>query len=71
MLIVGYFYLASGLLVPGWALIPLWILWLGLTWYGVRLAGAGTYAVLAVPMLAGAVWFLVITLGEQILGWQG
>ncbi|WP_141137398.1 hypothetical protein [Blastococcus mobilis] len=27
-LVVGYFSLVSGLVVPGYALIPLWILWL-------------------------------------------
>ena len=71
MLVAGYFYLASGLLVPGWALIPLWIIWFALVWYGVRLARAGSYLVLAVPVVAGVLWFLVITLGEQLLGWTG
>lgn len=70
MLAVGVFYLASGLVAPAWAIVILWIVWLVLALYGLRLARAGSYLVLAVPVVAGAIWFLVLTLGEQVLGWQ-
>lgn len=70
MLAVGVFYLASGLVAPIWAIVVLWLIWLGLAWYGLRLARAGSYLVLAVPIVAGAIWYLVLTVGEQALGWQ-
>lgn len=70
MLAVGVFYLASGLVAPGWAIVLLWIVWLVLAWYGVRLARAGSYLVLALPIVAGAIWYLTLTLGEQVLGWR-
>jgi len=34
------------------------------------LARAGSYLVLAVPVLAGVIWYLALTTGEQVLGWQ-
>ncbi|MDQ3054118.1 MAG: hypothetical protein M3R66_09975 [Actinomycetota bacterium] len=70
MLAVGVFYLASGLVAPVWAILILWIIWLALAWYGLRLARAGSYLVLVVPLVAGAIWYLVLTVGEQALGWQ-
>lgn len=70
MLVVGYFYLVSGLVVPGYALIPLWLIWLGLAWYGVRLARAASYLVLVIPVVAAVVWYGALILGEQVLGWQ-
>jgi len=70
MLAVGVFYLASGLVAPAWAILILWIIWLALAWYGLRLARAGSYFVLVVPLVAGAIWYLVLTVGEQALGWQ-
>ncbi len=63
-------YLASGLVAPIWAILVLWLIWLGLAWYGLRLARAGSYRVLAVPVLAAAIWYLVLAVGEQALGWQ-
>lgn len=70
MLGVGVFYLASGLVAPAWAIVVLWVVWLALALYGVRLARAGSYLVLAVPIVAAAIWYLSLTLGEQVLGWQ-
>ncbi len=70
MLGVGVFYLASGLVAPIWAIVVLWLIWLALAWYALRLARAGSYLVLAVPIVAGAIWYLVLTVGEQALGWQ-
>ena len=70
MLGVGVFYLASGLVAPAWAIVVLWVVWLALALYGVRLARAGSYLVLAVPIVASAIWYLSLTLGERVLGWQ-
>jgi hypothetical protein len=69
-LVVGYFYLAGGLVVPGYALIPLWVLWLVLAAVLVRLAVRRSWWTPAVPVAAAAVLVLVIVLGEQVFGWQ-
>jgi len=69
-LVVGYFYLAGGLVVPGYALIPLWLLWLVLAAVLVRLAVRRSWWTPAVPVAAAAVLVLVIVLGEQVFGWQ-
>ncbi len=55
MLFVGFFYVASGLVAPAWAIVALWVVWLALAWYGFRLARAGSYLVLGIPVLAGAI----------------
>jgi hypothetical protein len=67
---VGYFYLAGGLVIPGYVLIPLWILWLVLAGLLVRLALARSWWTPAVPITAAAVFVLVLVVGEQVLGWQ-
>ena len=68
---VGFFYAVSGLVVPGPWLFLLWLL------YGVLLAAAvwltrrRSYAVLAVPVVAGVAWFAIISAGEAWWGWTG
>lgn len=68
-LVVGYFYLSSGLMVPGPWLFILWGIWL-----------AGLYPLVTVfrrrrawtPLVAVAaavVWWLYLTIGEAVLGW--
>ena len=69
-LVVGYFYLAGGLVIPGYALIPLWVLWLVLAAVLVRLAVRRSWWTPAFPVAAAAVLVLVIVLGEQVFGWQ-
>jgi hypothetical protein len=69
-LVVGYFYLAGGLVIPGYALIPLWLLWLVLAAVLLRLAVRRSWWTPAVPVVAAAVLVLVVVLGEQVFGWQ-
>jgi hypothetical protein len=69
-LVVGYFYLVSGLVVPGYALVPLWIWWGLLTWVLVRLALRGSWWTPLVPVVAFGTWWLVLVLGQNVLGWQ-
>ena len=69
-LVVGYFYLVGGLVIPGYVLIPLWILWLVLAAWLLRLAVARSWWTPAVPVLAAAVLVLVLVLGDQVFGWQ-
>lgn len=70
LLAVLPFYLASGLVAPVWAIGLLLLAWLALAVTGVRSFRRRPWVVLLLPVLAGALWWLVITLGEQLLGWQ-
>jgi hypothetical protein len=69
-LVVGYFYLVGGLVIPGVVLIPLWRFWLGLTVVLVRLALRRSWWTLVVPLTAAAVMVRVIVIGDAILDWQ-
>lgn len=68
-LVVGFFYLISGLAVPGYALLPLWVWWGVLTAVLIRLAVRGSWWTLAVPVVAFATWWLVLTFGDAVLSW--
>ncbi len=68
---VGFFYAASGLLVPGPWLYLMWLLYLVLLGLAVWLARRGSYAVLAVPVVAAVAWWGVISLGEAYWAWSG
>jgi hypothetical protein len=69
-LVVGYFYLAGGLVIPGYVLIPLWIVWLLLAWWLVTLARRNSWWTPLAPVAAAVLFVVVITVGEQVLGWQ-
>jgi hypothetical protein len=69
-LVVGYFYLAGGLVIPGVVLIPLWLFWLGLSVVLVRLALRRSWWTPAVPLAAAAVMVLVIVIGDEVLDWR-
>jgi len=71
MLPVGFFYAASGLIVPGPWLFLLWVVFLVLVWVGVRLFRRRSFLVLAVPVVAAALWFGTLSAGEAWLGWTG
>jgi hypothetical protein len=62
-------YMASGLVAPGWAVIVLLVIWLGLLALGIYLLRTRPAWVLAVPVLAAAIWFAAISAGEAWLGW--
>ncbi len=69
-LVVGFYYLAGGLVIPGAVLFPLWLLWGALAFWLVRLAARGSWWTPAVPVAAAAVFVLVLVVGEQVLGWR-
>jgi len=71
MVPVGFFYAASGLLVPGPWLFLLWVVFLVLVSVGVRLFRRRSYLVLAVPVVAAALWFGTLSAGEAWFGWTG
>jgi hypothetical protein len=68
---VGFFYAASGLLMPGPWLFLLWVLFVVLVVLAVLLARRRSYWVLAVPVLGGAFWWGFVSAGEAWLGWTG
>ena len=69
-LVVGYFYLAGGLVIPGAVLIPLWLFWLASAAVLVRLAVRGSWWTPVVPVVAAAVFVLALVVGEQAFDWQ-
>ena len=71
MLPVGFFYAASGLVVPGPWLFLLWVVFLVLVSVGVRLFRRRSYLVLAVPVVAAALWLGTLSAGDAWFGWTG
>ncbi len=69
-LVVGFYYLAGGLVVPGPVLVPLWLFWLASAAVLVRLAVRRSWWTPVVPVLAALVFVAVLVGGEQWLGWQ-
>jgi hypothetical protein len=67
-LVVGFFYLASGLLVPGPGVAFLLGLWIGLLVLQM-MRRKRPKVVLAIPFIAAAVWFLVVEGGSRLFGW--
>jgi hypothetical protein len=68
-LVVGVFYLSSGLVAPLWAVAVLAVWWLLLAVQLSRLALRGSWWTPAVPVVAFATWYVVLTVGERVLGW--
>ncbi|MGY1832519.1 hypothetical protein ACI8AA_19065 [Geodermatophilus sp. SYSU D01180] len=68
-LVVGWFYLAGGLVVPGPVLVPLWLIWLAGAVVLVRLAVRRSWWTPAVPVEAAVLLGLVVAVGGELLGW--
>jgi hypothetical protein len=68
-LVVGVFYVSSGLVAPGWAVAVLLLWWVLLAVQLSRLALRGSWWTPAVPVVAFATWYVVLTAGERLLGW--
>ena len=68
-LVVGYFYLVSGLVAPIGAVALFLVWWLVLTLIGVLLMRRRSYLVLLVPVVAVTTWFGVMWFGGAVLGW--
>lgn len=66
-LVVGYFYLVTGLMAPFWGVGTLLLIWLALAIWGYRIRDRAL--VILVPLVAIAVWFVALSLGESLLGW--
>ena len=68
-LVVLPFYVSSGLVAPAWAVVSLLLLWVLLAAALVHLGRRRGAPALLVPPVALALWFLLVTAGEQLLGW--
>jgi hypothetical protein len=66
-LVAGFFFLASGLLAPLWAVILLLLIWAGLLAWGYR--NRRRPQVMLMPLAAAVVWFVVVQGGSMIFGW--
>jgi O-antigen ligase len=71
MVPVGFFYAASGLVVPGPYLFLMWAAYVVLLVVAVLLTRSRSYWVLAVPVVGGALWWVVVSAGERYLDWTG
>lgn len=68
-LVVGFFYLSSGLVAPLWAIVVLLAWWVVQSVALVRLALRRSYWVLAVPVVAAVTWFAALSLGAWVFDW--
>ena len=67
--VVAFVYVLSGLVMPGYAVVGLWLVWLALLALAVHWLRRRSRWVLAVPVTAAAVWHGVGILGDRLLGW--
>ncbi|MFW5469986.1 hypothetical protein ACOCJ4_08080 [Knoellia sp. CPCC 206435] len=70
LLAVLPFYISSGLAAPFWAIVVLLVFWAALVLCAVRWFRTRPWLVLVLPLVAAAVWWASMMLGEQLLGWQ-
>jgi hypothetical protein len=66
--VAAVFVAASGLMMPMWAVLALWLVWL----VGLAIQVRHRHrplVVVAVPVVVAAVWLLTGTLGEAFLDW--
>lgn len=68
MLPIGYFYITSGLVVPGPYLFLLWAAWGAFLTMAVMKRNDWRFVV-AAPIGATVLWFATLWLGGTLLGW--
>jgi hypothetical protein len=66
-----FWYAASGLLAPGWAVAVLLVLWAALLVLAIWLRRTRPLLTPLVAVLAMALWFAILSAGEAWLGWTG
>jgi len=66
---IFFWYAASGLVAPGWAVAVLLSLWLALLVVGVWLRRSRPLLTPLVPVAAVLLWFAVIAAGDAWLDW--
>lgn len=68
-LALGFWYAASGLVAPAWAVAGLLLVWIVLLVVAIRLLRQRPALVPLVPLAAVLVWVTVVTAGEVWLDW--
>ena len=68
-LVAGYFYLASGLVVPGPFLFVLWAVWITLLVLAFQ-RRANLWWVVATPVVAALFWFAFVAGLGTLLDWR-
>lgn len=69
MLVLAPFFLASGLMAPGWAVATFVAIWLALFVLGCLWVRRKPLRVIPLPFVAAAVWFGGMSAGGAWLGW--
>lgn len=65
-----FLYAASGLLAPAWAVVVLMLVWLVAFVQACRWWSTRPVAVAVLPGVLVVGWFVVVTLGGLLLGWN-
>ena len=66
--VVGFMYLLSGLVAPLYGVVILWAIWIAATVVLVRYRKRGP-VILLVPIVSGAIWFAILSIGDAFLDW--
>jgi len=61
---------SSGLVMPLWAVVLLGAIWLAALVLSIRWFVSRPVVVPLLPLVVVAAWFVMVTVGEQLLGWQ-
>ena len=69
LLALAPFFLAAGLMAPGWAVVLLVGLWLALLVLALVWFRRRPWWVLPLPVVAVLLWYGALTAGEALLGW--
>ena len=69
MLVLAPFFLSSGLMAPGWAVVVFCVVWLALFVLGCLWIRRKPLWVIPLPFVAAAIWLGGMSAGEAWLGW--
>jgi hypothetical protein len=68
-LVLGYFYLVSGLVVPIVVVLLMLAWWALLGWRMIHFASRRSWWVVVPPVVALVTWLVVLSVGDRYLGW--
>jgi hypothetical protein len=69
MLVLAPFFVSSGLMAPGWAVVVLVVIWLALFVLGCLWIRRKPLWVVPLPFVAAAIWLGGMSAGGAWLGW--